>query len=155
MFIEVRLRPQGQHRDQLRLIELMMRDGLAAQLRRCKSMEQGFKILKAYPMVGDFLAYQFISDINYSTLTDFSEMEFTVPGPGARDIRRCGPFLLVSRNNLACGNQEKIELRFCGKTTGTDSDVEVRLDQCLCWFPNRLATKIGTRQTRTTPSRYI
>jgi hypothetical protein len=40
--------------------------------------------------VGDFLAYQFMSDINYSTLTDFSEMEFTVPGPGTRDgIHKC------------------------------------------------------------------
>ena len=78
------------HRDHLRLIERMMRDGLATQLRRCKSMQQGFQILKAYPMVGDFLAYQFITDINYSTLTDFSEMEFTVPGPGARDgIHKC------------------------------------------------------------------
>jgi len=38
-------------------------------------------------MVGYFLAYQFITDINYSTLTDFSEMEFTVPGPGTRS--RC------------------------------------------------------------------
>ena len=28
--------------------------------------------------------------VNYSTLTDFSEMEFTVPGPGARDgIHKC------------------------------------------------------------------
>ena len=67
-----------------------MRDSLATQLQRCKSMLQGFQILKAYPMVGDFLAYQFITDINYSTLTDFSEMEFTVPGPGARDgIHKC------------------------------------------------------------------
>jgi alpha-glutamyl/putrescinyl thymine pyrophosphorylase clade 1 len=73
------------HRDHLRLIERMMRDGLATQLQRCKSMQQGFQILKAYPMVGDFLAYQFITDINYSILTDFSEMEFNVPGPGARD----------------------------------------------------------------------
>jgi len=78
------------HRDHLRLIERMMRDSLATQLQRCKSMLQGFQILKAYPMVGDFLAYQFITDINYSTLTDFSEMEFTVPGPGARDgIHKC------------------------------------------------------------------
>ena len=53
-------------------------------------MQQEFQILKAYPMVGDFLAYQFITDINYSPLTDFSEMEFTVPGPGARDgIHKC------------------------------------------------------------------
>jgi hypothetical protein len=78
------------HRDHLRLIERMMQDGLTTQLQRCKSMEQGFQILRSYPMVGDFLAYQFITDINYSTLTDFSEMEFTVPGPGARDgIHKC------------------------------------------------------------------
>jgi hypothetical protein len=63
------------HRDHLRLIERMMRDGLATQLRRGKPMQQGFQILRSYPMVGDFLAYQFITDINYSTLTDFSEME--------------------------------------------------------------------------------
>src|ERR1035437_219052 len=78
------------HRDHLRLIERMMRDGLATGLQRCKSMRQGFEILRAYPMVGDFLAYQFITDINYSTLTDFSEMEFVVPDPGARDgIHKC------------------------------------------------------------------
>ena len=40
-------------------------------------MQQGFQILRSYPMLGDFLAYQFIIDINYGTLTDFSEMEFT------------------------------------------------------------------------------
>ena len=41
-------------------------------------------------MVGDFLAYQYVTDINYSQLTNFSEMEFVVPGPGARDgIRKC------------------------------------------------------------------
>jgi hypothetical protein len=78
------------HRDHLRLIERMMRDGVATQLRRCKSMEQGFQVLRSYSMVGDFLAYQFITDINYSTLVDFSEMEFVVPGPGARDgIHKC------------------------------------------------------------------
>ena len=43
-----------------------------------------------YPTIGDFLAYQFITDINYSELTDFSEMDFVVPGPGARDgLRKC------------------------------------------------------------------
>lgn len=78
------------HRDHLRLIERMMRDGVAAQLRQCKSTEQGFQVLRSYPMVGDFLAYQFITDINYSTQSDFSAMEFTVPGPGARDgIHKC------------------------------------------------------------------
>jgi alpha-glutamyl/putrescinyl thymine pyrophosphorylase clade 1 len=68
----------------------MMQEGLARQLQRCKSMQQGFQILRSYPMVGDFLAYQFVTDVSYSILTDFSEMEFTVPGPGARDgIHKC------------------------------------------------------------------
>jgi hypothetical protein len=53
-------------------------------------MQEGFEKLRAYPTIGDFLAYQFITDINYSNITDFSEMEFVVPGPGARDgLRKC------------------------------------------------------------------
>ena len=41
-------------------------------------------------MIGDFLAYQFVTDLNYSEICDFSEMEFVVPGPGARDgIHKC------------------------------------------------------------------
>lgn len=78
------------HRDHLRLIERMVRDSVPRQLQRCKSMDQGFRLLGSYPMIGDFLAYQFITDVNYSPLTDFSEMEFVVPGPGARDgIHKC------------------------------------------------------------------
>jgi len=40
--------------------------------------------------MGDFLAFQYAIDINYSQLTNFSEMEFVIPGPGAKDgIRKC------------------------------------------------------------------
>ena len=40
--------------------------------------------------MGDFLAFQLLIDLNYSNLTDFSEMDFVVAGPGARDgIRKC------------------------------------------------------------------
>ena len=53
-------------------------------------MQQAFTLLKSYPGIGDFLAYQYVTDINYSELTDFSEAEFVVPGPGALDgIRKC------------------------------------------------------------------
>ncbi|WP_217497453.1 nucleotide kinase domain-containing protein [Trinickia violacea] len=48
------------------------------------------KPILPYPTIGDFLAYQFTTDINYSEITDFSEMDFVVPGPGARDgLRKC------------------------------------------------------------------
>ena len=78
------------HRNHLKLIEKMMTDGLPSKVKNAGSMQEGFELLKSYPTIGDFLAYQFITDINYSELTDFTEMEFVVPGPGAKDgIRKC------------------------------------------------------------------
>ena len=78
------------HRGHLGLLERMLADGLPAQLAAAKTMQQGFTLLRAYPSIGDFLAYQFVTDINYSPVTDFRETEFVVPGPGARDgIRKC------------------------------------------------------------------
>ncbi len=78
------------HRMHLRLLETMMRDELPARLVACASMAEAFRLLRAYPSIGDFLAYQFVTDLNYSTLINFSEMSFVVPGPGARDgIRKC------------------------------------------------------------------
>ncbi len=81
---------ERKHRSHLRLIERMVCDRVPFRLQQCGFMERGFEILRSYSMIGDFLAYQFITDLNYSTLTDFSEMEFVVPGPGAKDgIRKC------------------------------------------------------------------
>jgi hypothetical protein len=78
------------HRAHLQLIERMVRENVPGRLQGCGSMEKGFSILRSYPMIGDFLAYQFVTDLNYSSLTDFSEMEFVMPGPGAKDgIRKC------------------------------------------------------------------
>src|SRR5579883_3401 len=78
------------HVNHLRLLKKMLSDRVAAKLRDSKSMRSGFDLLLSYPMIGKFLAYQYITDLNYSCLTDFSEAEFVVPGPGARDgIRKC------------------------------------------------------------------
>jgi hypothetical protein len=78
------------HRNHLRLLEMMIADELYKKLGDAGSMQQGFRLLREYPTVGDFLAYQFITDVNYSELTDFNEMEFVMPGPGALDgIRKC------------------------------------------------------------------
>lgn len=68
----------------------MMKDKLYEKLQNCRNMEQGFRLLLGYPTIGNFLAYQFVTDINYSEITDFSEKEFVMPGPGALDgIRKC------------------------------------------------------------------
>jgi len=78
------------HHNHLKLLALMMRDELPIKLSQTRTMQQGFHLLRSYPMIGDFLAYQFITDLNYSRLTNYSEMEFVVPGPGAKDgIRKC------------------------------------------------------------------
>ena len=53
-------------------------------------MRDAFEIMLGYPTIGDFLAYQLVTDLNYSCLINFSEMEFVMPGPGARSgIRKC------------------------------------------------------------------
>jgi NTP pyrophosphatase (non-canonical NTP hydrolase) len=78
------------HRNHLTLIERMIADELPKRLSDTSSMQEAFEMLRSYPTLGDFLAYQYVTDLNYSPLTHFSEMEFVVPGPGALDgIRKC------------------------------------------------------------------
>jgi hypothetical protein len=80
----------AKHQNHLLLLDRMMEDRLPERLAQTRTMQEGFEKLRAYPTIGDFLAYQFITDINYSEITDFSEMDFVVPGPGARDgLRKC------------------------------------------------------------------
>ncbi len=78
------------HRNHLKVLELMMKDELPKQIIELKRMQQLFELLRSYPTIGNFLAYQYAIDINYSELTNFSEMEFVMPGPGAKNgIRKC------------------------------------------------------------------
>lgn len=78
------------HRNHLTLIQKMLAGELPARLAEAGSMRRAFELIRAYPTVGDFLAYQYVTDVNYSTVTNFTEMEFVVPGPGAIDgIRKC------------------------------------------------------------------
>lgn len=78
------------HRNHLSLLERMMADDAPRKIQDAKTMHAGFDILLTYPTIGEFLAYQFVIDLNYSELTCFSERDFVVPGPGALDgIRKC------------------------------------------------------------------
>lgn len=81
---------KAKHQNHLLLLERMMADRLPDRIASARTMQKGFDLLLSYPTIGDFLAYQFVTDINYSMVTDFSEHEFVVPGPGARDgLRKC------------------------------------------------------------------
>lgn len=80
----------SKHINYLMILETMMRDNLPKRICEAKSMQNVFELLRSYPLIGDFLAFQYAIDINYSNLTNFSEMSFVVPGPGALDgIRKC------------------------------------------------------------------
>jgi hypothetical protein len=75
---------ERKHRNHLVLLHKMMKDQLPRKVAAARSLESVFSLLRSYPSIGDFLAYQFAIDLNYSPLTSFSEMEFVVAGPGAR-----------------------------------------------------------------------
>lgn len=78
------------HTNHLALVEWMLEQKFPQRLTDLEAMSDGFDLLLSAPSLGRFLAYQFITDINYSSLTEFSEMEFVVPGPGALDgISKC------------------------------------------------------------------
>jgi len=63
----------------------MLDERLPAKLASCKSLESVFETLRSYRSLGPFLAFQFTIDLNYGPAVNFGEMEFVVPGPGARD----------------------------------------------------------------------
>lgn len=78
------------HTNHLRLLDLMMGTGVVEHLTRAGTLAKVFDVLASYPSLGNFLAFQFAIDLNYSTVIDFDEMDFVVAGPGARDgIRKC------------------------------------------------------------------
>lgn len=78
------------HSNHLRLIEYILENNTTERLMETKKMQQAFEIIKSFPGLGDFLAYQLLIDINYSPILDFSESEFVVPGPGAKGgISKC------------------------------------------------------------------
>jgi hypothetical protein len=81
---------RSKHVGHLRLLARMLHDDLPQRLVEARSLRQAFELIRAYPMMGDFLAFQYVIDLNYSPLLNFSEMEFVVPGPGARSgLHKC------------------------------------------------------------------
>lgn len=73
------------HHGHLRLIELMLRGDFVPRLQQTSSLQGVFELLKAFPSLGDFLAFQLAIDLNYTTVINHDEADFVVAGPGARD----------------------------------------------------------------------
>jgi len=78
------------HEAHLQLLQFMLQDKLSEKVLAAKSLGELFQLLRSYPLIGDFLAFQYATDINYSEVTQFAESEFVAAGPGARSgLRKC------------------------------------------------------------------
>lgn len=78
------------HQNNLKLLELMMRDNAPERIAGARNLKSVFNVLKSYPTLGDFLAYQYTIDLAYSDIDCGQESDFVIPGPGAlRGIKKC------------------------------------------------------------------
>ncbi len=100
------------HEMHLELLDQMLRDHLPEHIAEAASFREVFASLRACPSIGDFLAYQLATDLNYARHLEFSEMEFVAPGPGALDgIAKCfrdlGDFTAADVIRMCADRQEE------------------------------------------------
>lgn len=78
------------HSNHLLLLSKMMNDRLPYRIQQLPSLEEAYITMLTYPSIGPFLAYQYVIDLNYSLILNFSEDDFVVPGPGSLSgISKC------------------------------------------------------------------
>ena len=79
------------HENHLALLEqIFLKDKAHIRIINAPTMKEAFDILKSYPLIGNFMAYQLVTDINYSEVVNWREDEFTIAGPGSiRGIKKC------------------------------------------------------------------
>ena len=78
------------HANHLALISRMMEDKLPDRIRQAPTLRTVYELLRRYPGLGPFLAFQYAIDLNYSELLTHDESDFVVAGPGALDgIAKC------------------------------------------------------------------
>jgi alpha-glutamyl/putrescinyl thymine pyrophosphorylase clade 1 len=78
------------HENHLLLLSKMMDNGLPGRIEQSSCLQDVYELLKPWPGLGPFLAFQYAIDLNYSNLVGFDESSFVVAGPGAIDgISKC------------------------------------------------------------------
>lgn len=100
------------HEFHLMLLHKLITGSFIEQLIQSISMEEAYQRILGVESLGKFLAYQFVTDLNYSDYFTFSEQEFVVPGPGALDgIKKCfislGDYSLPDVIRYMMDNQER------------------------------------------------
>lgn len=78
------------HLNHVELFKAMFVQGkVAEQLLAAESLREIYDLIHTFPLMGDFMSYQIAIDLNYSAHINFSEDDFTQPGPGAvRGIKK-------------------------------------------------------------------
>jgi hypothetical protein len=81
----------SKHEKWLRMVEReIIQEKRLIRIINSRSLEQVFCILRECSFIGDFLAYQYAIDLNYSSVIDFNENSFVKAGIGAiRGIKKC------------------------------------------------------------------
>lgn len=72
------------------VIDEIVNTKLIDKIIKAKSLEEVYQLLRSCSFIGDFLAYQYTVDFNYSPVINFSEDSFVKAGIGAiRGIKKC------------------------------------------------------------------
>lgn len=78
------------HLFHLELIQSLIKQEFFHWIQDADTLMEIYNALLEIESFGKFLSYQFAIDFNYSECISFSENEFVIPGPGAKDgIRKC------------------------------------------------------------------
>ena len=107
----------AKHDNHLKLLEKMfLIDNLSDKILKCENMQKAFELFINYPLIGNFMAYQLITDINYSDAVNWSEAEFTVAGPGSiRGINKVfSKFNSYEEAIVECYNRQEFEFKRLG-----------------------------------------
>jgi hypothetical protein len=81
---------KAKHQNHLMLLDRMFSERIGDRIANAHSLEEVYQLLRGYPGIGPFLAFQFAIDINYSEVIAFDESDFVVAGPGALSgIQKC------------------------------------------------------------------
>ncbi len=78
------------HWGHLGLLASMLELRTPQRVAEAASLREVYELLRTFPSIGRFLAYQFAIDLNYAPALPFSEGSFVIAGPGAREgIAKC------------------------------------------------------------------
>ena len=74
----------GHLRNHLCLVENLMVNNLAGFLKQASYLADVFEWILSFPGQGDFTAYQLLLNLSYTSVLNFSDLDFVICGPGSR-----------------------------------------------------------------------